>query len=149
MFEVTLVFTLTDACCKFPLSACVCVHGRIFVLIKRCFYDSLSFPKATINCTGPLWRLCRGRREKKPSAMELFRVPTDTKYLNMTQNVCDINMEMFPPLTSHLLLDPIVLFGRLDGDEVHAPLPAVVPGVEPVPLCATQSLIVAVPRHPI
>ena len=31
-------------------------------------------------------------------------------------------------------LDPLVLLLGLEADEVHAPLPAVVTGVEPVPL---------------
>ena len=35
-------------------------------------------------------------------------------------------------------LDPLVFLSGLEGDEVHAPLPAVVPGVEPVPLGASH-----------
>ena len=37
-------------------------------------------------------------------------------------------------LTVDESLDPVVLLPGLEADEVHAPLPAVVPGVEPVPL---------------
>ena len=52
-------------------------------------------------------------------------------------------------LTSHVALDELVLGGCLDGDEVHAALPAVVPGVEPVPVGAPQSGVVALPAHPV
>jgi hypothetical protein len=37
-------------------------------------------------------------------------------------------------LTAHDLLEILVLVESLEADEVHAPFPAKVPAVEPVPL---------------
>ena len=46
-------------------------------------------------------------------------------------------------------LDPIVLLLSLEADEVHAPLPAVVPGVEPVPLGVPHAAVVVLPGEPV
>ena len=35
-------------------------------------------------------------------------------------------------------LDPVVLLPALETDEVHATFPAVVPGIEPIPLCVPK-----------
>ena len=48
-----------------------------------------------------------------------------------------------------MALDELVLGGGLDGDEIHAALPAVVPGVEPVPVGAPKCGVVALPAHPV
>ena len=37
----------------------------------------------------------------------------------------------------------------LDGDEIHATLPAVIPGVEPVPVGVPELGFVAKPGHPV
>ncbi len=44
---------------------------------------------------------------------------------------------------------PLGLLRRLNGDEVHAALAAVVAGVEPVPNLIPQGWVVALPRHPV
>ena len=46
-------------------------------------------------------------------------------------------------------LEEVVLLLRLDGHEVHAALPAVVPGVEPVPLGVPQLRVVRLPAEPV
>jgi len=49
----------------------------------------------------------------------------------------------------HKTLDEIVFSLSFNGDQVHASLPAVVPGVEPVPICGLQPVIITLPRHPV
>merc|ERR1719312_158914 len=49
----------------------------------------------------------------------------------------------------HDPFEEVVLSLIFDGDEVHAPLAAVVPGVEPVPVGVLQAVVVAQPRHPV
>ena len=49
----------------------------------------------------------------------------------------------------HDTFEEVVLPLVFDGDEVHAPLAAVVPGVEPVPVGVLQPVVVAQPRHPV
>jgi len=46
-------------------------------------------------------------------------------------------------------LDPLVFLSGLEGDEVHAPLPAVVPGVEPVPLGVPHPRVRVLPAEPV
>ena len=46
-------------------------------------------------------------------------------------------------------LQEFVLLLRLDGHEVHAALPAVVPRVEPVPLGVPQLRVVRLPAEPV
>ena len=41
-------------------------------------------------------------------------------------------------LTVHEALDPVVLLRGLERDQVHAPFPAVVPGIEPAPVTSLQ-----------
>ena len=41
-------------------------------------------------------------------------------------------------LTVHEALDPVVLLRGLERDQVHAPLPAIVPGIEPAPVASLQ-----------
>ena len=53
------------------------------------------------------------------------------------------------PLLTHEALEELVLLSGLDADEVHAALPAVVPGVEPVPLVVGQPGLVAEPGDPV
>ncbi len=50
---------------------------------------------------------------------------------------------------SDVLLEELVLLRRLDRDEVHAALAAVVPRVEPVPLGVPQLRVVGEPAHPV
>ena len=45
--------------------------------------------------------------------------------------------------------DPVILLLGLEGDQVHAPLPAVVPGVEPVPLGVLHAVVVVLPAEPV
>ena len=45
---------------------------------------------------------------------------------------------MITILTVHEALDPVILLRGLKGDEVHAALPAVVPGIEPAPVAPLQ-----------
>ena len=52
-------------------------------------------------------------------------------------------------LTIDEALDPFVFLSRLEGDEIHAPLPAVVPGVEPVPLGVLHTVVVVLPAEPV
>lgn len=52
-------------------------------------------------------------------------------------------------LTSHPLLDKFVFLRRFDRDEVHAAFPAVVSGVEPIPVSVPQLRVVALPREPV
>ena len=46
-------------------------------------------------------------------------------------------------------LDPVVLLFSLEADQVHAPLPAVVPGVEPVPLGVPHAAVIVLPGEPV
>ena len=46
-------------------------------------------------------------------------------------------------------LDPLVLLPGLEGHQIHAPLPAVVPGVEPVPLGVGHAAVVVLPGEPV
>ena len=46
-------------------------------------------------------------------------------------------------------LDPLVLLPGLEGHQIHAPLPAVVPGIEPVPLGVTHAGAGVLPREPV
>jgi len=46
-------------------------------------------------------------------------------------------------------LDPIVLLLSLEADQVHAPLPAVVPGIEPVPLGVPHAAVIILPGEPV
>merc|ERR1712025_1466194 len=46
-------------------------------------------------------------------------------------------------------LDPLVLLPGLEGHQIHAPLPAVVPGVEPVPLGVPHAVVVVLPAEPV
>ena len=46
-------------------------------------------------------------------------------------------------------LDPVILLPGLEGHEVHAPLPAVVPGIEPVPLGVLHTVVVVLPAEPV
>ena len=46
-------------------------------------------------------------------------------------------------------LDPVVLLLSLEADQVHAPLPAVVPGVEPVPLGVPHAAVIVLPGEPV
>jgi len=46
-------------------------------------------------------------------------------------------------------LNPFVLFPRLKRHKIHAPLPAVVPGVEPVPLGVPHAVVVVLPAEPV
>merc|ERR1712025_1169189 len=46
-------------------------------------------------------------------------------------------------------LDPLVLLPGLEGHKIHAPLPAVVPGVEPVPLGVPHAVVVVLPAEPV
>ena len=50
---------------------------------------------------------------------------------------------------THKALHELVLLSGLDADEVHAALPAVVPGVEPVPLVVGQPRLIAQPGDPV
>ena len=50
-------------------------------------------------------------------------------------------------ITIYEPLDPVVLLLGLEGDEVHAALPAVVPRVEPVPLGVPHLSAVILPAH--
>ena len=57
--------------------------------------------------------------------------------------------QLLPLLTIHESLHPLVLLSSLEGDEVHAPLPAVVTGVEPVPLGVLHTVVVVLPAEPV
>jgi len=46
-------------------------------------------------------------------------------------------------------LHPLVLLSCLEGDQVHAPLSAVVPGIEPVPLGILHAVVVVLPAEPV
>ena len=50
---------------------------------------------------------------------------------------------------ANVRLQKVVLLLRLDGHEVHAALPAVVPRVEPVPLGVLQLRVVRLPAEPV
>ena len=52
-------------------------------------------------------------------------------------------------LTVDESLDPVILLPGLEGHEVHAPLPAVVPGIEPVPLGVLHTVVVVLPAEPV
>ena len=52
-------------------------------------------------------------------------------------------------LTIDESLDPLVLLPGLEGHQIHAPLPAVVPGVEPVPLGVPHAVVVVLPAEPV
>ena len=56
---------------------------------------------------------------------------SDTYCQNIKTNIITI-------LTVHEALDPVILLRGLKGDEVHAALPAVVPGIEPAPVAPLQ-----------
>jgi len=49
----------------------------------------------------------------------------------------------------HESFDPLIFLLGLEGDEVHAPLPAVVPGVEPVPLGVPHPRVRVLPAEPV
>jgi len=57
------------------------------------------------------------------------------------------------PEVGHVLvdesLDPVVLRLGLEGDEVHAPLAAVVTRVEPIPLSVPDTVVIVLPREPV
>ena len=57
--------------------------------------------------------------------------------------------QLLPLLTIHESLHPLVLLSGLEGDEVHAPLPAVVTGVEPVPLGVLHAVVIVLPAEPV
>jgi len=46
-------------------------------------------------------------------------------------------------------LDPVVFLPGLEGDQVHAPLSAVVSGIEPVPFSVPDAWIAVLPREPV
>ena len=46
-------------------------------------------------------------------------------------------------------LDKVVFLWCLDADEVHATFPAIVPGVEPTPVCRAQPVVITLPRNPV
>lgn len=43
----------------------------------------------------------------------------------------------------------LVLISSFEADQVHAPFPAVVPGVEPVPLGVLHTVVVVLPAEPV
>jgi len=49
----------------------------------------------------------------------------------------------------HLLLDPVVLIGGFERDQIHATFSAVVSGVEPVPFGASELGIIRLPGEPV
>jgi len=51
--------------------------------------------------------------------------------------------------SGHVLAHEVLLSLALHADQVHAPLPAVVPGSEPVPPGVPQGVLVAVPGEPV
>ena len=53
----------------------------------------------------------------------------------------------FIPLTIYEPLNPIIFLLSFKGHQVHAPLPAVVPGVEPVPLGVPHLSAWVLPAH--
>ena len=52
-------------------------------------------------------------------------------------------------LTVDEALNPVILLLGFKGDQVHAPLPAVVPGIEPVPLGVPDRVVVVLPAEPV
>ena len=50
---------------------------------------------------------------------------------------------------NNFTFNPVVFLLSLEADKVHAPLPAVVPGIEPVPLCVPHAVVVVLPAEPV
>jgi len=57
--------------------------------------------------------------------------------------------ELLDAGTSHESRHPVPLLLVLEGDQVHAVFPAVVPGCEPIPLGFPQDLLIALPAEPV
>ena len=50
---------------------------------------------------------------------------------------------------NNFTFNPVIFLLSLEADKVHAPLPAVVPGIEPVPLGVPNPRVTVLPAKPV
>ena len=93
-----------------------------------------------------------GKKSGLSHPSKSHRRPEVQKYGTFTENKTMMTANLFDKsqkVTIDESLDPVVLLLSLEADQVHAPLPAVVPGIEPVPLGVPHTAVIILPGEPV